>query len=299
MYHKMISEICKKNNINYKFVSKDWIIVLEKNGIEKVISGYKYSLNDHALGIVMDDKFALYELLNNNNLPIIDHNILFNPNSKYGKNTYKLAKDYFLNYNSDVVVKPNKGTTGSHVYHIKDEKELIEKMNTIFNKNFSLSICPYYQIDSEYRVVVLDNNIELVFEKIRPTVIGDGASTIKELLLKLNKDYFEKVNLDKYDYVLDSGKEFTYGWHFNLNKGATAKIVTDENLLNKLTDIAVNTTKKINARFVSVDIIRCKGDFYILEINSGVCINKVCNFIDNGYEIAKSIYEKAILKMFE
>ena len=299
MYHKIIKEICDNHKIKYKLLSEDWILFLQKDGIQKVISGYKFPLNDHALGIVIDDKFALYELLNNNQLPIIKHNILFDPDSKLGSNTYNLAKKYFLKYNSNVVIKPNKGTTGSHVYHVSSEKDLFIKMKKIFKKSFSLSICPYYQIDSEYRIIVLNDDVEKKKKKIRPTVIGNGINTVKELLLKLNPYYFQKKDLDKYNYVLENGKEFTYDWHFNLNKGATAKVVTDKDLLNKLTNIAVTTTKKINARFVSVDIIRCGTEFYILEINSGVCINKVCNFIDNGYELAKSIYEKAILKMFE
>ena len=36
----------------------------------------------------------------------------------------------------------------------------------------------------------------------------------------------------------------------------------------------------------------------VMEANSGVTINKACNFIDDGYDIAYKIYEQAIQKMF-
>ena len=41
------------------------------------------------------------------------------------------------------------------------------------------------------------------------------------------------------------------------------------------------------------------GKLLIIEVNSGVTINKYINFDENGYEIAKKIYEEAILKMLE
>ncbi|MBQ1645337.1 MAG: hypothetical protein II052_00415, partial [Prevotella sp.] len=39
----------------------------------------------------------------------------------------------------------------------------------------------YRHIKNEYRAIVLDNEIKLLYKKINPTVIGDGSSTLKEL----------------------------------------------------------------------------------------------------------------------
>ena len=35
-----------------------------------------------------------------------------------------------------------------------------------------------------------------------------------------------------------------------------------------------------------------------MEINGSVCMNKFTELVENGYEIAKEIYSKAIDKMF-
>ena len=71
------------------------------------------------------------------------------------------------------------------------------------------------------------------------------------------------------------------------------------NLYNKLSNIALDVCNKIGAEFLSVDIIKCENNFYLMEANSGVCINKVCNFIDSDLKLVKEIYREAIILMFE
>ena len=299
-FRELIKEICIEENIEYTLISKEWIMALTKNNVTKCISGYRFNLNDHAIGSVIDDKYALYDLCKLLELPIIEHKLLFNPNSKLGNNTLELIDRYFQEYNENVVIKPNNGSEGIGVYHIKDREELLEKTNELFNSNFSISICPFYEIDREYRIIVLDNQVELVYEKIKPVVIGDGKSSLKDLLLELNYSYFNnKLNDKKYNRILKKSEIYEYDWRFNLSNGATAKLVREENLKNYLSNFALDVTKKLNTRFVSVDIIKSNGKFYLIEINSGVCINKVCNFIDKNYKITKEIYRKAINKMFD
>jgi len=299
-FRKLIEEICKEENIDYKLISEDWVMVLTKDNITKCISGYRFSLNDHALGSVIDDKYAFYDLCKINNLPIIEHDILFNPNSKLGSNTNNLIDKYFKEYNNDVVIKPNMGTEGTDVYHINNKEDLNNIINKLFETNFSISMCPFYKIEKEYRVVVLNNKVELIFEKNKPVVIGDGNKSIKDLLIELNPYYFNnKILVDKYNKILKIGEVFEYDWRFNLSKGATAKLVEDTTLYEKLSDFALNVCQKIGGNFLSVDIIKCKDNLYLMEANSGVCINKVCNFIDKDLKITKEIYRKAILSMFK
>jgi len=265
-YRKLIEEICNEEMIDYKLISEDWVMVLTKNNITKCISGYRFPLNDHALGSVIDDKYAFYDLCKLKKIPIIEHNILFNPNSKLGNNTNDLLKKYFVEYQENVVVKPNLGTEGTNVYHITNYSDLLKITNELFKNNFSISICPFYKIDNEYRVVVLNDKIKLIFEKSKPVVIGDGKSSIKELLINLNPYYFTKINFsNEYNKILKNGEQYEYDWRFNLNKGATAELVENNDLYQKLSDIALNATKTINAKFVSVDIIKCQNKFYLIE----------------------------------
>lgn len=166
-FKDLIKEICIEENIKYNLISKDWIMALTKNNITKCIFGYRFSLNDHVSGSIVDDKYALYDLCKLLNLPIIDHKLLFNPNSKLGSNTFDLIEEYFKEYNENVVIKPNNGSEGIGVYHISDREELFKNVIELFKSNFSISICPFYEIDKEFRVIVLDDNVELIFEKIK------------------------------------------------------------------------------------------------------------------------------------
>ena len=62
-FNKMIKEICDKNNIKCTFLSKNWVIKLEKDDMTRYITGNKFDLNGHALGNIMDDKYAFYEVM--------------------------------------------------------------------------------------------------------------------------------------------------------------------------------------------------------------------------------------------
>lgn len=299
-YKKIIKEICKEENICCELISKDWVFVLTKEGVTKYIIGYNFPLNDQALGKIIGDKYAFYELCILYNLPIIKHHIIFNPNNKMGKNSTKIAHELFLKYDKNIVLKPNLGQEGVDVYHIQNEDDLSKTLQILFLRdNYSISLCPFYDIESEYRVIVLDNQVEFMFEKVRPLVVGDGIHTIKELLMKLNPKYFEFLNISNGEKILEKDEQYLYDWRFNLSRGAFAREIEDQNLKQELEQLAVQVTKKIGCGFVSVDIIKCQNKLYLMEVNSGVCIDKVCNFIDQDYHKAKEIYRKSILKMFE
>jgi len=299
-FRDLIKEICIEEKIDYKLISKDWIMVLTKNKVSKCISGYRFPLNNHSIGSVIDDKYAFFDLCKHLKLPIIQHKILFNPNTELGNNTFKLLEETFQEYDHNIVLKPNIGTEGNNVYHITNKQDLKKTVNKLFEHNFSISICPFYKIDNEYRVIVLNKKVKLIFEKNKPVVIGNGKNTIKELLLKLNPHYFKNIIFDeRFNRVLKDKEIYEYDWRFNLSKGATAKLIDDMNLYNKLSNIALDVCNKIGAEFLSVDIIKCENNFYLMEANSGVCINKVCNFIDSDLKLVKEIYREAIILMFE
>ena len=56
---KIIQEVCEENNIKCTFLSQDWVVILEKDGNTRFISGYKFDLNLHCIGLLADDKSAL------------------------------------------------------------------------------------------------------------------------------------------------------------------------------------------------------------------------------------------------
>ena len=238
-FNEIIKEICKEEDIKVEFMSNDYLIKLTKNNVTKFIWGCKFPLNDHSIGSIIDDKYALYEICKNNDIPVIEHQIIWNPSNKLGENTPKLLKECFYKFNGDIVLKPNNGSKGIDVYHLTNLDDLINVSNNLFSKYFSLSICPYYDIKNEYRVVILDNEVKLVYEKDKLVVKGNDKDRVKDLLNKSNPIYFQNMDLAKYDYVLSDGEILEYDWRFNLSRGATAKLINDKVLEEKITSLVL------------------------------------------------------------
>ena len=300
--HKVIREICEELNIDFKLLSRDWIIKLEKNNKIRFVSGYKFDLNTHAIGEIIDDKYGLYEILKDENIPIIEHNIIYskdnNSDFAIGYNDYNIVKEYFKTHNNSIVIKPNTGTCGKGVYHIENIDDIEPTLELLFNKNYSLSYCPFYDIRKEYRIIVLNNEVKLIYQKERPVIKGNGINTIKELLIDFNKNYFIDKELDEeYDRVLNKNELFEYSWKFNLSKGSVSSIVTDKELIKKLTDITSRILSKYNMKFVSIDVIDTDNKLLIMEINSGVMMKNI--YYQLGEKIVKDIYKEAIIELFK
>ncbi len=303
-FHNLIAEICEEEGISYRFLSKDWLVMLERNGKTKFISGYKFDLNGHAFGNIMDDKYAMYEVLVAKDIPVIPHLILFRPNNfrEYAKsaNDYQRAHTFFQENHCDIVIKANEGTCGTEVYHITDVHDLEPCLDQLFVTNFSISLCPFYSIKTEYRMIVLHGQCVLMYGKKRPVVIGDGKKTIRELLQEFNPYYFKNRLQDEvYSHILKNGEEYEYSWQFNLSKGSIPFVVKEDKICSKLLSIVNRIVKELKPGFCSIDIVETiDGKMFVMELNSGVMMKNYLNFVPNGREIVKGIYKNAIKEMF-
>ena len=292
---KIICEICDEKKINCKLVSKDWIFVLQKNNKVEFIVGYKFPLNNQCSGKICDDKFAMYDVLKEFNIPIVEHFIVFN-----NYNREKII-EYCKKYNFNMVLKNNVGTCGNDMFHVENENDLFEKLDELLSKNYSVSLNPYYDIKTEYRIIILDNNAELVYGKKKPIVIGNGKKTIYELLCEFNPNYFiTNDKAKKLTKILDKGEIFEYNWQFNLSKGAMPFLIKDQSKTKMLVERAKQITEILGVGFASVDLVELNdGSILLLEVNSGVMMENISKNFPNGKQIAKRIYAKVIDKMFE
>ena len=292
---QMFLDICKELGIKCTLLSKDWVFMLEKDGVTRFFVGSKSGLNDHALGKIIDDKYALYDVLREKGLPVAEYEIVYSENVHedyaIGCNTFDYVLDYYNQHNQDIVLKPNNGTCGVDVYRVNSISELDKVYHQLTSKYHSINMGPYYHIQNEYRFIVLDGEIRSAYQKNRPIVYGNGKDSIRELLISFNQDFFENILEDSiYDKVLNVGEEFEYTWKYNLTQGSIASLITDSHLKEELEKIALEAANSIGLRFGSVDIIVTKdGEKLILEMNSGVML----------YEKIKPLYKEVLLKMFE
>ena len=294
-FNKLIKEIGDELNIKVTLLSDNWLTILEKDNKIKYIQGYKFSLNDHALGNIIDDKGLFYDLMIYKKLPIIEHFVIF---KNYDKN---IVLDYFNNHNKEIVVKGNIGTCGKEVFKTDNEQDLFNQIDELFKSQFSISLCPYYDIVNEYRVIVLNYEARIVYGKSRPIVVGDGVKTLKELACEFNANYYNNdKNLNNIsDYIPKKDEVIYLNFQFNLSRGAKMFLDIDKSLKEKLIDLALNVSKATNLIFGSVDIILTSDNkLMIMEANSGVMMDNLIKLIHNGREIAKNIYTDAVKLMF-
>lgn len=298
LFNNIIKEICDDLNIGFKVLSHNWIIELKKENKIRHIFGYTFDINRHSSGLICKDKYSTYCVLKENNIPVVEHEILFNPYTK----SYLASKDvnehilkkYIEKYNK-IIVKPNDGTQGMNVSLCNVYKEAKEKVEYIFSRYQDVVISPYYDIKSEYRTIYLDGKCCLTYDKVRNKIIGDGKRTVEELSKIQNAD-ITKIEMEILSKVLEKDEELLIDFRHNLSHGAKVNIINNN---SKINNMVKKVTKAINLKFGSVDIIEdFKGNVYLLEVNSGICMQKFISQVDNGYEIAKGIYKEAIENMF-
>ena len=294
-FNRIIKQICQEKNIQYEELSDDWIIKLKKDNKNKFLVGYKFDCNTGATAEICNDKFALFAVLESEGIQVIKHNIIF-------KNEENKLKKYFNDYNQDIVLKPNNGTCGNNVLHICDYNRLKDEYNRLINKCYSVDICPFYNIENEYRVIYLPDK-QHIYKKIKPIITGDGIHTVRELLIDFNKEYFSKEENFKNDnisadYIPSLGEIIEYEWRFNLSKGAKISNVDDKEK-EILMGIVRKIVEVIGVKFVSIDIVKLTNDQYmVMEINSGVMMENLIKLEENGEQIAKDLYGDAIDLMF-
>ena len=294
---KIVKEICKENNISLKLYSYDWIMQLEINKKNIFIYGYQFQNNNATAQLICGDKSALSEILVENGVNAVTHHFFMSPTDigyAWTDGNWEKMMQLLHDYGT-IVCKDNTGTGGSSVYKVANQSELENAVSSIFSSSRALSISPFYEVEEEYRIILLGDNIELIYQKEIPYVIGDGIHTFIDLCY--NKYEMSEVSIEtaiQHKEIVPKDAIVKLNWKHNLGMGAIAKIVTDVSLRHDLSKLALTVTHVTNISFASIDIIKTGNEYKILEINSGIMMENFAKANRENYWIAKSIYHKAI-----
>ncbi len=301
VFGTILREICKEEEILLTEHSFGWIYQLEKNGEIRHIVSRSFDLNPEAAADIMCDKYATYIMLKYNRVPVIEHKILFNPITRKALNNGSVieeASTYFAANKEQLVVKSNDGKQGKEVFLCFSKKELEYRVLSLFARHNSISLCPFYTISKEYRIFMLKDQVLFLYGKEKPYIIGDGYSSIEEIAMREGKDFLQLVNRNATD-IPALNEKVEISWKHNLSGGASPIKVNDNTKIAMLTDLARAASKAINIGFATVDVAETEsGEFYVMEINSGVAVTKLTENVPNGFEIGKEIYRAAVRAMF-
>lgn len=298
---KLIKEICLENQISLQSFGGDWGFLLEKNGKRGYIMGYQFGLNTAVSKDICTDKSIASEIMEQDGIPCVEHICFMAPHmfSYVGGNGNWRELVKLLEKYKTIVCKDNGGTGGNQVYLVRNQKELELASDHIFQKADAMAVSPYYAIHDEYRVILLDQEVELIFQKIRKHLTGDGIHSIRSLYAKyLLEGGTSQISIPESDMsrVLNEGEEYFLNWKHNLGQGADAQIL-EESEAKEICELAKKAAKCLKIRFASVDVVMTKNGLKVMEVNAGVMMENLAGMNPEYYQRAKSIYGRAIFKM--
>lgn len=235
---------------------------------------------------IVQDKYKTKQMLLEAGVPT-PKGFKFEKNEKIEQIIEKFNQEG-LNY--PVVIKPVFGSLGKGVIiNIKNKEEL---KNALIETNNSEDRYNSYVIEEhiegeEFRLYVIGDEVVAATKRVPANVVGDGKSTIKELIEEKNKLRKENPYLRKKLIKIDDSVE-----NFIKNKGLSLESIPEKDELVYLkgpsniaaggdpidaTDrisavaktVAVSAVKAIpHLIHAGVDIIVNKEEAYIIEINS-------------------------------
>ena len=299
IFIKIIKEACKELNYKIKFNFNGLLIKITTPKKSFLIFKNSFGLNNNLSSKICRDKSATSKILKDNQIPNINHWIFYTTGNKINSQEESQLNKKLSIYKK-LVLKPNEGSSGQDVYLIQNKKELKQISNKLTKKYRSIAISPFIDIQNEYRVIILNQKIQLIFKKEKPFIIGDGKTKLKKLILNkyqtiINTEYLKnkKIKLNK---ILPLNKKLLLGWKFNLKHNAHAIIINKNNKEYKqLQKLAKKTAQILNINFSSIDIIKDnKNQFKIIEVNSLVSLTHFSQQGKKEYLISKDIYKKAI-----
>lgn len=189
-----------------------------------------------------------------------------------------------------VVLKPQFGSKGKGVIlSINDDKELLLAYDKLKQKYNEIIIEKYYE-GNDYRVCIVDYEVVAASKRVPPYIIGDGSSTIKELInilnsselrgedhekplskVKIDDELLELLNSEKYtlDSILEVGYTLFLRRNANLSTGGTSVDCTDI-ISQENKDLCVRVAKAIGLDICGIDI--CIDDISKPIAENGVVI---------------------------
>ena len=262
VFNQILHELASESGFTATRVL-DGVYELKKGSKKIYIKGKNFGLNTALAASFSKNKAYTFEILRRNKVKSVPHYELYQPvffsyfGDQVKRNNLRINA-VIKTEKLPLVLKPAEGCKARDVYLVHSKRQLNKLMDKLFIYEKNLVLSPFREIQHEYRVIILNSKVELVFDKVKK----------------------ERVRRGKLVF------------------GAKAKIVKpDEKPYKKLEAIAKKASKALGLDFCSVDIIDTeKEGLEVLEINSSVCLGKFGNQSQEHYDIAKSIYKKVFKK---
>lgn len=265
-------------DVSIESESQNIIKVSNDNKSEYLVQGTKTNLDGFANVLIMNDKHITKKILNENGINV--------PTGVLIQSVEQIPS----NLNGEVVVKPldaNFGL-GITICDSSNSKQLKSAVTNALKYSDEVIIEKYIK-GNEYRFLVIDGKLESIVTRKNANVIGDGKSSVKQLIEIKNKSSLrsrgyktplEEIIIDEdllaiiYEQgfelstIVPLSQKVTLRNTSNVSQGGDSHEVLDI-IPNKYRDAAIAATKALGVVICGVDMIIDfeTGDYAIIEAN--------------------------------
>jgi D-alanine-D-alanine ligase-like ATP-grasp enzyme len=293
-----------------------------KNGNRTFFRNYRFNINYHASAEIIKDKDYTKFFLKEFGYKTTEGKTFFSERFCQAINSNRdinVGFDYAQELGFPVIVKPLNLTHGILVTKVYTKEEYYEVAQKILQNNYALIIERFYS-GNDYRILVLDDEIVVAYQRIPLLIKGDGEATVFELMQQKQENFinngrgeiikFEddriQTNLQrlnfKFNSILPKDKIVYLLDNANLSSGGEAIDLT-ENIHPDFQKLAINITKDMGMRLAGVDIITNDitsplADYIIIEVNGSPGLDHYASLGEAQHKRVENLYLK-VLKALE
>lgn len=272
---------------------KKCIIELVKgNRRELVVQATRTSKDSSTLQYIANDKVVAKKIMRENGISVPEGIDINMDTDKDIIDT--ICKKYS---NTPIVIKPKSTNfgTGITIFETGASQEQISNAIKFAAQFDNTVLIEKFVPGKEYRFLVINNKCQAITWRRNASVVGDGKSTIAELIEKKNdeywhkamhshiendnglKEYFVKNKISMSD-IPKEGERVTLRGNSNVSTGGESIDMTDI-IPEYFKKIAEKVSESLNAKICGVDIIINdigKEEYTVLEVNSnpGIYIHR-------------------------
>lgn len=312
-----IRTIATKFGLEFKTLSHDWIIQITdpKTGKRCNIFGYTFDTNPAGAVEICKEKAATSLVLTERGVANVPHHVFLDPANECttpyvptGGN-WVAIRALIDDIGFPVVIKPLKGSGGINVVRASCWREVEGAVQSIFGQDYGIAVSPYKNIVNEYRCFCIRGRVPLVYRKVRPHVIGDGALSVAALVAKrieaathgMEAQSVSRsagaISAEDLARIPAEGEFVPLNWKHNLGQGAAIDLDVPAEMVCALSEVAIAAANAIGLHFCSSDLIDVHGEgIMVIEVNGGVMMDSFIGQLgEKGMALASELYEEAVL----
>ena len=265
--------------------------------VEMVVQATKTSLDNYATVLAMENKVVTKKVLAAAGIGV--------PRGGEYDDKESAEKELHLYNNRPIVIKPKSTNFGVGITILKDEwgeREFKAGLDIAFEHDGTILIEEFIS-GREFRFFVINEEVVGILHRVPANVLGDGVSTVRELVEAKNldprrgKNYhtpLEKISFGReeelflelqgrtFDYVVEEGDRLFLRENSNISTGGDSIDFTDD-IDRSYKVLAAEAAKAVGAKITGVDMIiknisepALEGNHAIIEMNFNPAIHIHC-----------------------